>query len=782
MAVTENLVNFSGLIPAHNTNTDVAVAGSLKNAIGHDDLYNIDYCIGVPFSIPDYCDRTNSITFTLEVESKSGHYTAAQDKWQAWISTGKYETIKYGTIVYPTVTANTPQISNFTIPYAETSNSIRSINLVINGSAFDFTKGTTYYIYLWNSYSSTSSKYHCLWHVTNLTAIADYTEQIQVNIFHWLHGFEKGEGTNSNKASYQLATTSFSNYSDSELIFSVEKEIEKPNGVQLRGLSYNTSNGWASFSLPHNAGVQKADIQVQYDYKFIPYTITYNLNPNNGSSSITNNNASTYNVHYGITFNAPSRIGYDFIEWQKDESTITSINPNPATSFADVDTLYSYLNERATGDVIIDAIWEAKSYTYNIKYLSSSGILLNTGKTTPHNFDSTNTIEPIDITYYNKPDNKSIIWDEESKTIDFEYTPIEHIIEYQDENEGYIGTVIYNIENADENKKYSLLTLQDKNGYEFLGWSTVSQSETEYFTSVEIPTDTKPTTTILFAQWKPTIRYYKVEYYLQDTDSSSINYNILKESILKQGLVGDKMDYTEKFYEGFTFFKADFNNGEENIIKEDGTSIVKLYYNRDKYSLILDNINKGNYYYEEEIKIPLKTLPTGHEYILKDPFSGLFEENNELYTKIIMPARSINTSTPTPKLIKYNLVIEYSNGKLSEDGEIQENFKGTYTIEDTIELPFLIGKMLIVKPTFKGWYGTQENKILDTIPTINEPIILKDNPNGERLIGDRTYVAQFSYQIGEQELFGSSKLIYIKKETEKGLTWTLGNLLPNKEV
>ena len=74
------------------------------------------------------------------------------------------------------------------------------------------------------------------------------------------------------------------------------------------------------------------------------YTITYNLNGGDNNSS----NPATYTINDGVTFANPSRQGYRFEGWYKDDSPITSI---PVGS---------------TGDITIEARWMALKNTLTI--------------------------------------------------------------------------------------------------------------------------------------------------------------------------------------------------------------------------------------------------------------------------------------------------------------------------------------------------------------------------------------------------------------------------------
>ncbi len=81
-----------------------------------------------------------------------------------------------------------------------------------------------------------------------------------------------------------------------------------------------------------------------------------------------------------------------------------------------------------TSDVTSDQIYaiaSVNSYTYNIVYMSSSGITLGTSTAT-YKYGTVNTITPVDFTGrgYVSPSAQSVAWDSTSaKTITFVYTP-----------------------------------------------------------------------------------------------------------------------------------------------------------------------------------------------------------------------------------------------------------------------------------------------------------------------------------------------------------------------
>lgn len=113
----------------------------------------------------------------------------------------------------------------------------------------------------------------------------------------------------------------------------------------------------------------------EYDYYPIEYTITFDLNyeleededsaeeDEYEEDEDSTSNTDTYNVLYGVTFEEPTRTGYDFVGWYDENGNkITGINEGCDATFDSAEDLYNKLADRTTGNITVTAEWEIHEY------------------------------------------------------------------------------------------------------------------------------------------------------------------------------------------------------------------------------------------------------------------------------------------------------------------------------------------------------------------------------------------------------------------------------------
>ena len=151
---------------------------------------------------------------------------------------------------------------------------------------------------------------------------------------------------------------------------------------------------------------------IDFTYPIITYNISYDLNGGTASSLKT-----TYTVEDAqFRLPTPTKTGYSWEGW-----TGTGITEK-RLSFS--------ISTGSTGDKEFYANWERNSYTYSIKYVSSSGKSLGTSSVSNY-YGNTQTVSAPAKTGYNTPSSQSVKWDSTSaKTITFTYTPITYTISY----------------------------------------------------------------------------------------------------------------------------------------------------------------------------------------------------------------------------------------------------------------------------------------------------------------------------------------------------------------
>jgi len=197
-----------------------------------------------------------------------------------------------------------------------------------------------------------------------------YTNEIA----HWAWGFVNSEGNNDDNRAYFLTHTHFDG-GEAGAIFSMDEDRKTtiPNGFYLNEIfgSPSISGAWATYSF---GDVTQKDYTMYFEYDYSPYdySITYELDGGTNNSA----NPSTYNVLYGVTFQNPTRTGYNFIGWYKDADftqQITGINSGANATFNSVDDLYTQLNSRTIGNIKIYAKWEKQVGTLKIKKVKQDG-------------------------------------------------------------------------------------------------------------------------------------------------------------------------------------------------------------------------------------------------------------------------------------------------------------------------------------------------------------------------------------------------------------------------
>ena len=207
-------------------------------------------------------------------------------------------------------------------------------------------------------------------------------------------------------------------------------------------------DGIASNSMPLKGTIQAKANNVNLSFSTIDYNITYNLN----GGTVTGN-PTTYTVDDTITLKNPTKTGYTFAGWTGTGLSSASTNVSIAKG--------------STGDRSYVANWTPNTYTYNIKYISSSGKSLGTS-TVAGTYGSSKEVTPPAKTGYTSPSAQTVKFDSTSaKTITFTYTPVTYNITYNLGGGSVSGNpTSYNVESED-------ITLKNpvKTGHTFTGWT-----------------------------------------------------------------------------------------------------------------------------------------------------------------------------------------------------------------------------------------------------------------------------------------------------------------------
>ena len=157
-------------------------------------------------------------------------------------------------------------------------------------------------------------------------------------------------------------------------------------------------------------------------------------------------------------------------------------------------------------------------------------------------------------------------------------------------------------------------TTPGKTGYSFVDWVTYNGSTTAF----DFENTTINNATSIYASWKQnsSIASYTAEYYFQNIDDDGYP-TVASESEQLEGLVESTVPSYGKDFAGFTALEQ-----TENItISGDGNTVVKYYYERNKYTLTWNtnggtindtDYTTGSVKYGTTIKAPANVTKSGY--------------------------------------------------------------------------------------------------------------------------------------------------------------------------
>ena len=177
------------------------------------------------------------------------------------------------------------------------------------------------------------------------------------------------------------------------------------------------------------------------------YYVTYDANGGSGAPA---QQAFVADSGTKLSTTKPTRTGYTFVNW---DYMGNKFNPGDAIP-------------NGWGSFTLKAQWSVNTYTYNIKYVSSSGASLGT-TTVSGTYGSSKSVSAPTKTGYTTPNAQTVKFDSTSaKTITFTYNLVGYSIGYN-VNGGIISgqRTSYNVESS----AYTLPT-PSRTGYTFTGW------------------------------------------------------------------------------------------------------------------------------------------------------------------------------------------------------------------------------------------------------------------------------------------------------------------------
>lgn len=255
-------------------------------------------------------------------------------------------------------------------------------------------------------------------------------------------------------------------------------------------------------------------------------------------------------------------------------------------------------------------------------------------------------------------------------------------------------------------------------GYKFLGWFTQAH---EGNSVGGIGEKYKPSSEItLYAHWEPVGVEYKIYTYKMDTFGQ---YGSPEEEI-RTGKTEESINIEPLAMQGFEY-DEEAENKISDIIAGDGSTILKVYYKRNKYEVnlikgkgIAEVIGNGSFYYDKEITIS-STVKEGYEW---SKWTGT-QEIIERESTITVPINGL-TLTATAGPIQYTIEYDLQNGEMPE-GIVNPQ---EYTVESeliTLNNPERTGY------TFIGW----------TTEEVNVPQLKVTIDKGS--VGNKKYIANW---------------------------------------
>ena len=179
------------------------------------------------------------------------------------------------------------------------------------------------------------------------------------------------------------------------------------------------------------------------------YYVTYDAN---GGSGAPEKQAFVADSGTKLSTTKPTRTGYTFVNW---DYMGNKFNPGDAIP-------------TGWGSFTLKAQWSVNTYTYNIKYVSSSGASLGTA-TVSGTYGSSKSVSAPTKTGYTTPNAQTVKFDSTSaKTITFTYNLVGYSIGYNVNGGNALSgqRTSYNVESS----AYTLPT-PSRTGYAFAGWT-----------------------------------------------------------------------------------------------------------------------------------------------------------------------------------------------------------------------------------------------------------------------------------------------------------------------
>ena len=259
------------------------------------------------------------------------------------------------------------------------------------------------------------------------------------------------------------------------------------------------------------------------------YYVTYDANGGSGAPA---QQAFVADSGTKLSTTKPTRTGYTFVNW---DYMGNKFNPGDAIP-------------SGWGSFTLKAQWKANTYTYNIKYISSSGASLGTA-TVNGTYGSSKSVSAPAKAGYTTPNAQTVKFDSTSaKTITFTYNLVGYSIGYNVNGGNALSgqRTSYNVESS----AYTLPT-PSRTGYTFTGWTGSNGSTPQKSVTIAKGSTGNKSYT---ANWSINSYYLDLNGYLDGESSGGISGFGTADVYINGKLVAnDTTDYYSQHPYGSTY-------------------------------------------------------------------------------------------------------------------------------------------------------------------------------------------------------------------------------------
>ena len=506
-------------------------------------------------------------------------------------------------------------------------------------------------------------------------------------------------------------TESVAGYKLSAVAVQGNSEVES---VTLNG----TGNGAYWFYMPEK--------DVTITATFLPlYTVTFDLNGKTVTSDIPAQSVMQGDKVYEPS--SPSAEGYTFAGWYREAACTNS---------------WGFASDTVTENTTLYAKWTPNSSTaYKVEHyqqnITSDGYTLadtdnKTGTTGAQTAATARSYQGFTA----QPFEQKAIAADGSTIIEIRYTRNEYTLTFDSNGGSSVSGIT-----AKFGAQLTQPSSPSKEGYTFTGWNP------------SFPETMPLNGATLTAQWAPSNEtQYKVEHYKQklvlvnvENPSSTDNYDLVSsDTETKQGTTDESTAASPRTYSGFTDQTI-----EQKTIAADGSTVVKVYYNRDSYTVTFDLQGHGAAIDPQAIRYEGKATAPSEPSAFGYTFGGWYKEA----TCLNAWGFTSDTVTVTTALYAKWETISYT---ITYDGLSGSSFASTnpnptaYNIASddiTLNIPTKTGY------SFAGWSGTN----LDSATT---SVTIASGSTGNRSYTANwspiTYTVQFHANNGSGEMASQS--------------------------